>query len=309
MHRITLFSLEENLPLAPPLQEALKAVAGEIERRRFPDGESYMRVLSRVNGQHCVILADLCQPDEKLLPLQFLADTLRALGAASVGLVAPYLCYMRQDKAFQPGEAITSRVFARSISATVDWLLTVDPHLHRYRSLDDIYTIPAIALSGIPAMQSWLETQPEQLILVGPDAESRQWVARLAGASRHPFIVGEKTRRGDRDVSVTLPADTRLQSHTAVIVDDVISSGHTVLQTIDALNKAGARPIVCAAIHGIFAEHADRKILLAGAKQIATSNSIPGEHCTFDLTSLLAPAIEGLIDQCTSPSSQGDSQP
>lgn len=309
MNRVTLFSMEEHLPLAPSLREALGVEGGEIERRKFPDGESYLRVLSRVHGQHCVVLANLCQPDEKFLPLQFLAQTLREMGAASVGLVAPYLCYMRQDKAFHPGEAITSRVFAKSISATVDWLLTVDPHLHRYRSLDEIYSIPAVALSGLPAMQSWLATQPGQLILVGPDAESRQWVATLAAASGHPFIIGEKTRRGDREVSVMLPPDPRLQSHTAVIVDDVISSGHTVLQTIDALKKAGADPIVCAAIHGIFAEHADRKILLAGAQQIATSNSIPGEHSTFDLSPMLAPAIVDLIEQYASHTSQGDSQP
>lgn len=291
------FALEDALPLDEPLCNGLDAARGQFELRRFPDGESYLRVLTPVDGCHCLLLANLCEPDDKILPLLFLAQTLRSLGAASVGLVAPYLCYMRQDKAFQPGEAVTSRIFARLISGAVDWLLTVDPHLHRYHSLDEIYSIPTRALSGIAAMQAWIAGQPDELLLVGPDAESRQWVSTLANATGHPFIVGEKQRHGDRDVAVTLPEDPRLGQRVAVIVDDVISSGHTVLQTIAALSRAGARGIACAAVHGVFAEQADRKILQAGAERLATSNSIPGQYCAFDLTPVLLPEIKKLLEE------------
>ncbi|WOX05079.1 ribose-phosphate diphosphokinase [Microbulbifer pacificus] len=295
MNNPVLFALESGLPLRESLQTAIGADAGEIDQRRFPDGESYLRILSPVRGRYCVVLANLCRPDEKILPLLFLARSLRMQGATGVGLVAPYLCYMRQDKVFMPGEAVTSRIFAQMLSTCVDWLVTVDPHLHRYRSLDEIYTIPSRAISGMPAMQAWLASQPAPLLLVGPDRESQQWVAALAGATGLPFIVGKKQRHGDREVSIDLPADNRIANATSVIVDDVISSGHTVLQTLAALRAVGAPRTICAAVHGIFAEGADEKIRLAGADLLATSNSIPGDYCAFDLAPLLAPAVQDLL--------------
>src|SRR5690606_27816096 len=137
------FSLESELPLFTPLCQALAAEAGVLHCRRFPDGESYLRIDSPVTGRDCVVLASLANPDARYLPLVFLAATLKELGAHTVGLVAPYLCYMRQDTRFREGEAVTSRLFARRLSEEVDWLVTVDPHLHRYRRLDEIYSIPA----------------------------------------------------------------------------------------------------------------------------------------------------------------------
>ncbi|WP_295803532.1 ribose-phosphate diphosphokinase [uncultured Microbulbifer sp.] len=295
MARPVLFSLEDALPLTEPIQQGIGAEQGALEIRRFPDGESYLRVMSAVSDRDCILLVNLAQPDDKILPLLFLAEALRSRGAKRVGLVAPYLSYMRQDKAFQPGEIVTSGIFARLLSSAVDWLVTVDPHLHRYHSLAEIYRIPALAISGTPALQNWIVTQPGALLLVGPDAESRQWVESLARETGQPFIVGDKERYGDRDVRVSLPQDRRIANATAVIVDDIVASGHTVLQSIAALKSAGASRIVCAAVHGVFAENADRKILHAGADQLAVSNSIPGKHCAFDLSPLLLPAIEKLL--------------
>ncbi|WP_160154152.1 ribose-phosphate diphosphokinase [Microbulbifer sp. ALW1] len=289
------FTLENGLPLNTPLRQAICADSGVIEYRRFPDGESYLRILTAITGRHCILLANLCRPDDKFLPLLYLAQGLHFQGAASVGLVAPYLSYMRQDKAFLPGEVVTSRIFAETLSASVDWVVTVDPHLHRIHSLDEIYSIPTRALSGTPALKSWLDRQHHPLLLVGPDEESRQWVAALAEATNAPFIIGRKQRRGDREVRVELPKDSRIACNTAVIVDDVISSGHTVLQTLAALKMAGAPRVICASVHGIFAESADQKILRAGAELLVTSNSIPGKHCAIDLAPVIAPAIEELI--------------
>ncbi|WP_428818636.1 ribose-phosphate diphosphokinase [Microbulbifer sp. MCCC 1A16149] len=295
MSQPILFTLEKALPLLAPLSAGLSAESGKLVTRRFPDGETYLRVLSPVGGRHCVVLANLLQPDTKILPLQFLAHTLRAQGAASVGLVAPYLSYMRQDTVFNPGEAVTSRIFAEVISSAVDWLVTVDPHLHRYQNLNEIYSIPALAVSGMPALQSWIATQPDAL-LIGPDAESRQWVETLAKATGQHFVVGKKQRRGDRDVQVSLTAANNISHATsAIVVDDVISSGHTVLETISALQRTGVKKISCAAVHGVFAENADRKILEASTGPLAVSNSIPGDYCTFDLSPQLVPVINNLL--------------
>ena len=140
---------------------------------------------------------------------------------------------MRQDKAFHPGEAISSRLFAQMISQAFDRLITVDPHLHRTNSLAEIYAIPAIALHAAPLLAAWIKNNVSRPFLIGPDAESRQWVKEIADACGAPNIVLRKKRSGDRKVRETmfeLPAGA-----TPVIVDDIASSGTTILETIRLL--------------------------------------------------------------------------
>ncbi len=292
-----LFTLEPDLPLQAPLLAQLNAEAGELESRRFPDGETYQRIHNDVTGRHCLLLADLSNPDGRFLPLVFLAATLREMGAASVGLLAPYLCYMRQDTRFHPGEVVTSRIFARLISAELDWLVTVDPHLHRYNSLDEIYSIPSVTVAGAPALAQWLSGQEEELLLVGPDIESEQWVSAIAEQIQQPFVVGRKERRGDRDVTVTLPDITPYRGRTAVIIDDVIASGHTILDTLKALQQAGAETVDCVSVHGIFADGVDGRLRQQGIRRLVTGNSIPHPSNGVDLSPLLREPIATMIKQ------------
>ena len=295
MSNLILFDFHQG-NLGQSLQQKLGAVAGEINRREFPDGETYLQVESQVTGCDCLVLADLSWPNSKYLPLLFLAETLRELGARSVGLVAPYLCYMRQDKRFIEGEAVTSAIFARHLSTFVDWLLTVDPHLHRYNSLDEIYTIPSEVVAGAPALANWLKDQ-QNLLLVGPDEESRQWVAEIAGVAGHPFVVGSKQRFGDQDVQVTLPDLSAYQDYTAVIVDDVISSGYTILKAMQALQLQGFKRVQCIAVHGIFANNSDDLLYKAGLHQLVTSNTITHTSNGVDIAPLLIAPIKRLLEQ------------
>jgi ribose-phosphate pyrophosphokinase len=284
-----LFALKSH-PLLQPLCEKLPAGRGRLQVRRFPDGESYLQVVSETRGRHCLVVADLSHPDDKFLPLLFLAETLRELGAASVGLVAPYLCYMRQDRRFIDGEAVTSRIFARQVSAHFDWLVTVDPHLHRYHSLDEIYSIPNKLIKGAPAIADWLTGQ-DNLFLVGPDEESEQWVSDIAAASGHPWIVGRKVRRGDRDVSITMPDLDRFRGRTAVVIDDVISSGHTILECLQVLQAGGIETIDCACVHGIFADGIDQVLHAQGLRRLASCNTVEHASNQLDVSDLLASGI------------------
>src|SRR5262249_44134452 len=130
MKMTLLVAMPGNEAMTQWLATMLTAEVGEIEVRAFPDGESYLRFMSDLSGRALVVVCTLDRPNEKLLPLLFAAATARELGVAKVGLVAPYLAYMRQDRRFKPGEAITSREVANLISDHFDWLVTVDPHLH-----------------------------------------------------------------------------------------------------------------------------------------------------------------------------------
>ena len=162
-----------------------------------------MRFADGLDGQSVVIACTLDRPDAKIAGLLFAADAARELGAKRVGLAAPYLCYMRQDRRFQPGEAVTSRSFAALISRHFDWLVTVDPHLHRYRALNEIYSIPALALHAGPVIADWIMQNVTKPYLIGPDRESSQWIEAVAGACGAPWAVLTKTRTGDRSVSET----------------------------------------------------------------------------------------------------------
>lgn len=292
---VLVFSLDETLPLFGPLCQRLSAQPGELEQRRFPDGETYLKVNSSVENRACIILVDLVNPDATFLPLAFLASTLRELGAESVGLVAPYLSYMRQDTRFQPGEAVTSRIFAQLVCSQVDWLVTVDPHLHRYQYLSEIYSIPATAVAGAPALSDWFGLQQEPLLLVGPDIESEQWVSAIAKQTGQPFVVGRKVRRGDREVVVTLPDVSQYRDHTAVIVDDVISSGYTVLETLKALKTEGFKTVDCVTVHGIFADAVDVLLREQGLRRLISSNSTAHASNAVDLSPLLHEPIEQMI--------------
>ncbi|MBV1929188.1 MAG: ribose-phosphate diphosphokinase [Gammaproteobacteria bacterium] len=287
------FSLN-NHPLAESLSKAIGGQPGEFNARQFPDGESYLRIQSDVENRACILVADLSHPNIKYLPLLFLLETLRELGASQVGLVAPYLGYMRQDRRFVDGEAVTSRIFAKCLSQHADWLVTVDPHLHRYHSLDEIYSIPSRVVQGAPALAHWLKTQ-SNLLLVGPDSESEQWVAEIAAFSQHPFVIGEKQRFGDRHVEVMLPDINEFGDRTAVIIDDVISSGQTILECVKTLRFKGIDNIQCVAVHGIFADHSDKTLLASGLSQLVTSNTIPHSSNVIDITSqLIEPVISML---------------
>ena len=238
MNEPVLFTLNGAADLARGLARELNARPGAFERRSFPDGETYIRVDSSVADCDTLILCGLENPDGRFLPLWFLARALRDAGARSVGLVAPYLAYMRQDKRFQPGEALTSAYFADLVSAQFDWLATVDPHLHRYQSLDEVYGIPARVVHAAPLLVDHLARR-QGIVLVGPDAESEQWVGRLGERAGVPWITARKVRRGDRDVSIELPALDAFSGRQAVLVDDVISSGTTLERAMAALAEAG----------------------------------------------------------------------
>ena len=281
--------------LVASLCKYLNGETGYYNKRDFPDGESYLCIKTDVHQRHCIVVADMSHPNSKFLPLLFLVDTLRELGAISVGLIAPYLSYMRQDRRFLDGEAITSKIFAKSLSHHIDYLVTVDPHLHRYHSLDEIYSVPSKVVQGAPALAKWLKDQSD-LLLVGPDSESEQWVSEIAKYSGHPFIIGDKIRHGDRDVEITLPDVSAYTELTAVIIDDVISSGQTILCCIDALHNAGIRNIKCAAVHGIFADGVDQKLLDAGLSALITSNTIAHSSNVVDISPLLIePVIECML--------------
>jgi len=276
------FALSGNETLAKSLAQKCKAELGIAEIRQFPDAETYVRINSDVKNKQLFVVCTLNQPDSKILPLYLLCQTAKDLGAKSICIVAPYLAYMRQDKRFQPGEGITSAYFAQLLNFFADSLITIDPHLHRRKSLYEIYIIPAFALHAAPLIAKWIQENIELPLLIGPDSESSQWVAEISTLANIPFIILEKNRVSDEEVVVSVPHVQKYKDHTPVLVDDIISTAHTMIETISHLNKAGLKKPICIGIHAIFAHNAYRDLILAGAARIITCNTI--EHETNQIS-------------------------
>ena len=287
-----LFPFPEQIPLA----KAMGYQLGDWEWRKFPDEESYVRVISEVRGKTVAILCSLNQPDTKALPLIFLAHTLKELGAAKIVLVAPYLGYMRQDKRFHDGEAVTSEIFAPLLSRYIDSLITIDPHLHRHHRLKEIYSCDCSALSATPLMIEWIKKNVQKPLIVGPDAESEQWVKEVAGGAHAPYIVLEKIRHGDRDVEIVLPDTGQYRDHTPVLVDDIISTAATMIKAVGLLQKQQFSGIICVATHGLFAGNAYTELQRAGASRMVTANTIPHVSNGFEVVGLLAEQLHLLSD-------------
>ncbi|MEX1198958.1 MAG: ribose-phosphate diphosphokinase [Pseudohongiellaceae bacterium] len=289
-----LFTMPGHEDLGISLEREAGMTRGEFTLHRFPDGESRIQVTGEVQGADIAILCQLYQPDRHVLSLLLLVETLRDLGARRVGLIAPYLAYMRQDKRFNPGEGVSSHYFATLLSRYLDWLVTVDPHLHRIHDLGEIYSIPAQSLTSVRLIADWLVAMVERPLVIGPDSESEQWAASVARAAGCPWEVLEKQRFGDHDVRVSVPNVGEHRHRTPVLVDDIISTGRTMQQAAQHLSDSGFREMYCVAVHGLFAGGA-REALRDAGLQVVTSNSIPDDSNQIDLAPLLSDACQKLI--------------
>jgi len=286
-----ILSLTPETSLVQSLVKNLGFALGFVNHRQFPDGETYIRIDSSVADCDVIIVESLYQPDTAILPLLFLAKTARALGAKRVGLCAPYLAYMRQDKQFQPGEGVTSEYFAELISHYFDWMVTVDPHLHRHHALKEIYTIPTAVAQAAPLLAQWIKASVKKPVIVGPDAESEQWVQVVSKEAGVPYIILQKTRQGDESVSVAAVDMTRYQDHTPVLVDDIISSAHTMIEAQRLLQDNHLLPAVCIGVHAVFAPGAFELLRQSGVNQIVTCNTVEHSSNRIDCSGILIDAI------------------
>ena len=288
--KLVLLYFEDEKASAVRIAQAAGLNLMAIERHRFPDGELKLRLPSALPTQ-VVLLRTLDNPNEKLIELLLAAQTARTLGAQHLTLVAPYLAYMRQDIAFMAGEAVSQRVIGHFLASLFDALITVDPHLHRVASLQEAVPVAqAIVLSGAPLLSDLISARRQRPLLVGPDAESAQWVA--LAAARHGFdhAVCRKVRHGDRAVALELP-DVAIAGRQVVLLDDVASTGHTVAQAARLLLAAGAACVDVAVTHALFAGDALQVLVAAGVGEVWSTDCIA--HAS-NATSM-APAIAAAL--------------
>lgn len=288
-----IFAFAEGARQAAGLARGCGIPLHPVDVHRFPDGES----LVRVNGvaDTALLFRSLDDPNAKLVELLLAASALRDCGARRVVLVAPYLAYMRQDMAFHDGEAVSQQVVGRLLATWFDGVVTVDPHLHRIGSLGEVMGgIPALAVSAAPALvQAIAMDLDPRTMLVGPDSESRRWVESIAGPLGLEVLVGEKVRKGDRDVTLAIPAVVTVRGRPAMLVDDMVSSGTTLIACTRLLREAGATRVEALATHSLASAADIERLSIEGIVRLRATDSISSPIASIPLADVLANAIRG----------------
>lgn len=282
------------LPQAQRLASRLGVDIQKIFLHRFPDRESLVR-LPPTLPEHVVIFRSLDRPNDKLIELMFCANTARELGAKRVTLVAPYLCYMRQDTANQPGEAVSQRIIGSLLAGLFDDVITVDPHLHRISSLDQAIPLKnAVTLTAGDEIGNFLKNRFESAVLLGPDSESEQWVAHIAKRIGFDYFVASKVRQGDREVTITVP-EWNYAAKPIVMIDDMVSTGRTIAKTAAILKAGGAGNLYLAVTHPLFCGNAEKLIKDAGVHSIWSTDSVNHPTSVILLDRLLYDAFLSIL--------------
>lgn len=285
-----LLYFKDEQALARKVADAAGMSLSCIERHVFPDGEIKLRLPPQLPAR-VVVLRSLHQPNTKLVELLLTAHTARELGAAHLTLVAPYLAYMRQDVAFQPGETVSQKIIGAHLADLFDAVITIDPHLHRVSSLQE--AVPAsqtLALTAAPLLADFVFGQCPDALLIGPDEESEQWITAAARQHRLDHGVCRKTRHGDRQVEITLP-HMAFAGRSVVLLDDMASSGHTLAQATRLLLQAGAGTVDVAVTHALFSEDALAVVQQSGVRHIWSTDAVEHDSNALGIAGLVAQAL------------------
>lgn len=278
--------------LAKRIARNTKSKYSALYADHFPDGETRIRFTDNLKSAHVVIVNSLLpSPNESLMELVFAIRTAKELGAKKVTAVAPYLAYMRQDKRFHPGECISSHVIAKLLSCA-DHVIAIDPHLHRIKKLSDIFDTKATSLTADNILAKYIHKTHPSAIIIGPDGESSQWAKTIADSIKQESVILSKKRWSATKIRTIIHGDSaRFKGRDVIIVDDIVSTGHTMIDPIKQLKQFGAKKITCICVHGVFSLNALQKLRKLDV-QVLSTNTIQNPVSKIDVAPLIAQAIK-----------------
>ncbi|MCR4336153.1 MAG: ribose-phosphate diphosphokinase [archaeon] len=284
------FPMSNSLELGKSIAKKTGAKLGKLKSELFPDGEFHMQFLDPIKDKEVVLVQSLHpNPNDTLMELYFAGRTAKELGAKKVTGVVPYLAYMRQDKRFHAGEIVSNNLMAHLLNTCLDRIITVDPHLHRVHNLAELFHIDRKKITANEAIADYIAEKFSKFdtVIIGPDIESYQWASRIAEKIKFPSSIFLKERFSSRKVKVKVMKELEWKGKKVIIVDDIISSGHTMIEAIKEIKKKKVKEIHCICVHGVFAENAFEKMKKAGAKTIISCNTIPHKSNGIDLAEMI----------------------
>ncbi|MBA6342582.1 ribose-phosphate diphosphokinase [Colwellia sp. MB02u-10] len=288
-----ILGFDDYLLPAQQLAKSLSVAFKQVKLHQFPDGETKV-TLPTTLPKHIIICRTLNNPNAKMTELIITAAAARNQGVKHITLVAPYLCYMRQDIAFNPGEAVSQKIIGNLLAAYFDSVITIDPHLHRINNLNEAIPITqACALHATGAMSKFLQQHFSQPVLIGPDEESEQWVKAIAQPHQWPYVIATKARFGDKNVAVSLNIKDKnkavsLSNRDVIIVDDIASTGKTLEQAVKQIQQQAPMSISIIVTHAFFVDNALTRLKDMGVTNIWSSDSVLHSTNAFSIIDTLA---------------------
>ncbi len=286
-----IIGLSHGLHLAKKIAQKIRQKYSALEVTHFPDSEIKLRFNVNIKNKVVVLVQSFYgNVNDCVIETLFAAETAKDLGARKIILVAPYFPYLRQDKRFNPGECISLKTIAKNIDEDFDEIYIFDPHLHREKTLKHIFRTKSHKLSANPLIEDYIKRNVRNPVIIGPDWESYKWAQTVAERIGCDFAIMEKKRYSARKVRVILNKKIGIKSKNLIFIDDMISTGYTLLEAIKAMKKLGAKKVTCFAVHGIFVENAYEKLQKAGAKLIC-SNTIPSKASKLDVSKIISRSL------------------
>ena len=265
-----------------------------VERKVFPDGELYVRLLGEPGNEAIVVQSLSPRPNDALVELILVTHTLRDLGASRITAIIPYMAYMRQDSRFKPGEAVSAEIIGSLIkSLEFRKVVTVDMHLHRIEDPSRILGPETFNLSASGLLADYIAGKYglKRPLIIGPDEEAEQWARLAAEALGSEYTVFEKERLGPEEVVLKPRGLSGLEGRDVIVVDDIISTGGTMANAVAEAYRHGARRVFAAATHAVLAPGALGKIYAAGAVDIVSTDTVEAPTSRVTVAGLVAETL------------------
>jgi len=277
--------------LAKRLAQKLKAVYIQTETKIFPDGESKI-TLRKIPKKSVILVVQSTYPpvDTNLLQALSIISQVRKISSRTFAII-PYMGYARQDKQFLSGEVITMSVVAKMLqSAGAKKVIVVD--IHSNTALNH-FNIPTENISAVPELANYFKKlNLKNPLVVSPDVGGSSRSKKFASLLKTDFIVLKKHRdRKTGRVSIQT-AKVDVQGKDLILVDDIISTGDSIIKAAQFLKKQKCKRVFVACTHGLLVEDAEKKIRKAGVSRIISTNTIPGNTSKVDVSGILAKSVQ-----------------
>ena len=257
------------------LSKIVKVPLIKVEHKIFPDGESYIRIPQLISGQEVYVVQSLYPPQDKhIIELLLILETLSDMKNNRITAIIPYLAYARQDRRFKEGEAVSIKTVLNSIRrAGADSIIVIEPHKMEELSY---FNGEVKVADPIPEIAREIKKRVEKPFVLAPDRGALERAKRLANELQCEYSFIEKERDRDTgEVRIKNLPDIKVRDKDVILIDDIISTGGTMIQAAQAVYKLGARKVIAAAFHALFVENAYERMINSGIKEIITTNTIP----------------------------------
>ena len=275
MNSPKIFAGSSNPTLAKLVSQKSRISLGDIELGSFSDGEIDVWVKNDVNNSDVFILqSNSTSVNNHIVELALIADALKRSGAHKITAVVPYFGYSRKEKQSRPGEPISAKVVADLITSSgINKIICLDLHAD---AIVGFFNVPVIYLSALETLSHRIKKEKlSSPVVVAPDVGGVKRARNFATYLNAPLAVIEKHRQMDkRDTIEVLSITGELMGDTAIIVDDIISTGGTIIESAQTLKKKGVKKIIVCAIHGVFAGNAVKNLKESPIDKIFATDSV-----------------------------------